>query len=59
MSDSFGLNKSARNFELQLELLRSQTPPPLDPPFPYEPIPFPARLLRVNKWSDVVDEEDV
>jgi hypothetical protein len=51
-TDIYGLNKEARNVALQEELLKSNTPPPLDPPFPFEPLRFPASVYNVTEYSD-------
>lgn len=56
-TDTYGLNKAARNAELQKKLADSGVPPPLDPPFPYDPVRFPASFFGVTEYTVTAQEE--
>jgi len=52
MPDGFGLNKLARLLSKRAEKEGSQIQVGLNPPFPYDIVPFESALFGVENYSD-------
>lgn len=56
-TDNLGLDKEARNIEAQKAFIKANRPPPLDPPFAYDAVRFPASFFGVDRYSDAADPD--
>lgn len=56
-TDTYGLNRAARNLALAKELADADAAPPLDPPFPFDLVRFPAAFFGVTEYSVEASDE--